>query len=631
MTITSSPNPSDPPELHPLNEYLFQDLTCALLAVEPHIATADLFGQRGQKQYGVDVIGHRKDGGIDVASCKRCATVRASQIVAWSSEFLDHWETYWKPRGVKRFVLAVTAPTHVTQVAAKILVERDRFQALGIEYEVWGPRQFQEKLRPHHGIALQFLTPEHAHRICGMSADNMVSPAFSSNAISQSVVSQLALLQAELSTEVEGNLDIAMEGIRRGDLQQVAEQLAARRKGAHWNQLRPATQARVVRLQGSLRLQHGDVIGAERFADEADAIALPDEPRLRVVLAARKSGAEAGLRVLGEPSSRDGVQLKLALLLESGRRHEAISLLETHPTLRDLNAETERLRAFAELLRGRRTEALQAAQRAENQEPQWPAIRRSGAIIRYALALSPIVPAEWCFTLNPIDLDLVREDDEAHANLADALSRFEALASEDVDPEMRDSDQIWALACISNMRHRLQEAETRCQAILATVPTHALAILWALARGFEFNRALCIRALGSIVADRQANGEQVLALAWLLDEEGRTNEAVRVMLGAADAFDHPRHRAVRDRWLADHVPVTEQDAADESRWSTVQRLATLVEQGNTGGDWSPVEVFFHDLTTGVDGSPLVLAAARALAAAESLVGSGGTRRGPASL
>jgi hypothetical protein len=135
MTITSSPNPSDPPELHRLNEYEFQDLTCALLAVEPHIATADLFGERGQKQYGVDVIGHRKDGGIDVASCKRCATVRASQIVAWSSEFLDHWETYWKPRGVKRFVLAETAPTHSTQVAAKILAERDRFHALGLEYE----------------------------------------------------------------------------------------------------------------------------------------------------------------------------------------------------------------------------------------------------------------------------------------------------------------------------------------------------------------------------------------------------------------------------------------------------------------------------------------------------------------
>lgn len=615
--ITRSPNRSRPLAFHELHDETFEEMTCALLAEEPHIVTADLFGTRGQSQYGVDMRGERSDGGIDIVSCKRYKEVKESFLAKWSNEFLKHWDTYWKDKGVRRFVLSVATEINSTKLIEAADVERARFHALSISYEVWGPRHLEKLLRGHPGIVSKYLGAEFVEQVCGVRIDNVATVTPDGAVLSHLVVTQIATLQEALSREVEQRLDVAMDGIRRGDLQNVAEQLSALRNGPHWHNLHPATQARSIRLQASLRLQHGDVTGAEHFAAEADAIALPDEPRLRALIATRRHGASAGLAVLGDPTSRDGVQMKLSLLLEANQRGDAIAFLESSPVLRDANAETERLRAYVELLRGQRDEALAAIQRAERMEPSWPAIRRAGAIVRYALALSPMTTPEWHLGLNPVDLDLVREDDVSRALLTEAQTRFDALAAEVADPETRQQDEAWALACLSNMRDRLMEAEARCRTLLAKHPTHSLVLMWALGRGYDIDRERSIQALRELIEQRQADAQHVLVYAWLLAADNRFADAYRALHDAVDLFDTPRAQPIHAHWLAEFGRGAGQVPAEplSSKSLSPYRLADLIEQATQTGDWTPVEQHFALLMTAPAPPLHALAAARALAGA----------------
>ena len=53
------------------------------------------------------------------------------------------------------------------RLSDKIVEERLRFDALGMEYEVWGPRQFLNKLRHQRGIVTQYMGNYWANVICG--------------------------------------------------------------------------------------------------------------------------------------------------------------------------------------------------------------------------------------------------------------------------------------------------------------------------------------------------------------------------------------------------------------------------------------------------------------------------------
>ena len=61
-------NPSLSPPFYELDEYTFQDLCCDLFARQPGIATCNVYGKRGQRQRGIDLLAHRSGDGKEVAS-----------------------------------------------------------------------------------------------------------------------------------------------------------------------------------------------------------------------------------------------------------------------------------------------------------------------------------------------------------------------------------------------------------------------------------------------------------------------------------------------------------------------------------------------------------------------------------
>lgn len=156
--ITPSPNRSRAPQFADLDERSFEEMCRALLHAEPHLHSVNLYGTRGQKQFGIDIIGHRRDGtGIEVVSCKCMAEVRDRHVRLFSDDFLDYWDSHWRAKKVRRFVLAVAAPTDARQVQDAIESEIARFHPLHVVYESWGPSQLQERLRPNEGIVRQYL------------------------------------------------------------------------------------------------------------------------------------------------------------------------------------------------------------------------------------------------------------------------------------------------------------------------------------------------------------------------------------------------------------------------------------------------------------------------------------------
>src|ERR1700694_5437570 len=91
--------------LDKLDEYQFQSFSCELLALEPNIVTCRVYGTRGYRQFGVDVVGYYGAPGMEVGQCKRYRKFTIANLKMASDEFLDCWKNHWKGKGVRRFVL----------------------------------------------------------------------------------------------------------------------------------------------------------------------------------------------------------------------------------------------------------------------------------------------------------------------------------------------------------------------------------------------------------------------------------------------------------------------------------------------------------------------------------------------
>ncbi|MBG0792246.1 ankyrin repeat domain-containing protein [Methylocystis sp. H62] len=98
------------------------------------------------------------------------AWVRATQedIVGWSQDFLDHFNSRWDGFRVGRFILATAATNlHAEVLVAAIRTEQERFRGLGLHYEVWGPEELFDRLRRDPLSLRQFLGPDWATQVYG--------------------------------------------------------------------------------------------------------------------------------------------------------------------------------------------------------------------------------------------------------------------------------------------------------------------------------------------------------------------------------------------------------------------------------------------------------------------------------
>jgi hypothetical protein len=581
----------------------FEALACALLDNEPGVTRADLYGTPHQKQYGVDAFGETS-AGLIVVSCKCYGLVRAGKTAEWSDDFLKHLEAHWRPRKVRKFILAVAAPMHSAQRLADVSAERARFEALGLEYDVWAPRQLQELLRDHPGLVSQYLGPEWEPRLCGRIGGTMRPAASSLDASTEDLAAQLAALREALSGAVEQQIEAAAQDLDNGRFAAITATLASIRAAPSWADLSPRARARTLRLQASLAINTGDVETAELLSREADQIQRQEEPRLQALIAMHRFGPASALEVLGTPSTDHGRTLRIGLLLNAG----ALDIAEAEIAALDSDdSEILRLRAFLHLLRGDPAAALVPITAAESKAPQRAAVRRLGAMVRYGLALSPKVQTETVVFPQPVARSLVKQDDVSQAYLGAAYQAFEQLSGADQVGTL-GIDRVWALACLCNATGRSNEAALACRQLLSDVPTSALAIGWGLARGLDFDRSAALDAVKAAVAVGVEDLNILRALEWLAEDSEPAE--VEAWLANVDHANWPQEQSTELSAIADRMR-RRREGEGEAAEPTIAAL----DKARRTGDWSLVEAELSSLTLAGGTSPFLLAVAEELAGA----------------
>jgi hypothetical protein len=580
----------------------FEELCCALLANEPNITRADLFHNRFDPQYGIDAFGEIPDG-LQVLSAKCYVAVGKTHMAEWSDDFLNHWDTVWRDRKVSKFILAVSAPMNSPERLADIATETARFAKLGVAYEVWAPRQLQERLRGQPGLVSNYLGGvEWVERICG--------PIVADGGAGQAAQTDLAERLAGLGETLGGLLDARLDQLRtaldHGDTTDLEPTLLAIRQGPSWPSLAPDQQAKLIRLQGSAALNREDLAGAAAFSAEADLIASPDEPRLRAVIAWQSQGIDAGLAALGQPTTDRGRALRAGLLLNAWRLPEAREAIATLP---EGDVERLRLTGHADLVAGDPAAALPVLEAALALAPNNLNNRRALAMARYAWALSPKATPDAYLQPQPQNSALVRRDDQARQALRSAHDVYSALAKSAPSPSGQEENEIWALACLCNLEGAETEAADAAGKLLARWPTNAFAIGWVIARrlavDLEPSRVALSRALEA--GEIGVNGPR--ALEWLTPEaQARTLKADVEVALASRTWSPAIARELVD--LKDRLAGNADATAEPARaaWSAID--AALQSD-----DWAPVEAAFLAQVANEPGSILLLGLADALAAA----------------
>src|SRR5450759_315442 len=107
--------PGLPVELHTLDDKSFERLCSEIMEQEPNMDGCDVYGTKGQRQHGIDLIARETDSiHIQVGQCKCQRSFSLTDIRDASTEFLDHWDTLWSSRFVPRFVLCVACAVSAT-------------------------------------------------------------------------------------------------------------------------------------------------------------------------------------------------------------------------------------------------------------------------------------------------------------------------------------------------------------------------------------------------------------------------------------------------------------------------------------------------------------------------------------
>jgi hypothetical protein len=575
----------------------FERLVRRLVAADPKLRAVTLYGLNGQKQFGIDVLADRAGGsGQDVVSCKCVETASAPDLRTWSDDFLKHRAAQWPT--VKRFVLATSAlNTADTKLVDQRIAEAHKFAQVGIDYEIWGPEDLTQWLeaagRP---VAVQYLGEAWATSIFG-PGDAAAHP-------SASDVQHVASLQGLLSDHADARLIRAAEQLRAGDLDDVEALVAELRAGPQWSQLRATSQARVLRTAASSALARGN-LEAAKVEGAAAAELDPTERRVLAAIAQREVGSEAALHALGDGVTRQDRQMRVALLLDSGRAPDAADGLDTLLADDPHDPETLRLVAHLRLTENRRNEAREAAELAFALAPRNLLIARALAITRYADAMSPLAPAVVTSHPIPGDPDLTRTDDAARSSLEAALDIFGRLAARET-PDL--GDRLWRLACLCNLEGRRDDATAACQGILADEPAQPLAIYWAMGRRLVFDPDQAEAALAALYDAGEASANQVRVFGMLFGaRHGAPAATARLEAGLSVQTGEAAEAA--ELWVGTGAP----PSADPDMPAPAEVDAAL-DAAITGGDWTAVDDYLQRLLGG--DVPHVMGLELASAAAE---------------
>lgn len=134
-----STSPESDHAFYEIGSRRFEHLARALHEAQPGIFGANLYAPDGQEQFGIDHVAfHRSESGVhlEVGQAKAERRFGADAIRKAADKFLDNWDTQWRDKNVRRFILFVGCAIKSGKASDEIIAQTSRFAALGIEFAV---------------------------------------------------------------------------------------------------------------------------------------------------------------------------------------------------------------------------------------------------------------------------------------------------------------------------------------------------------------------------------------------------------------------------------------------------------------------------------------------------------------
>jgi hypothetical protein len=567
-----------------IDEYKFQELCRDLLGKqqEDGIATCRTYEVRGAAQYGADVLANCNDGhSVDIGQCKRYSEFPASKISKASDEFLDHLDTYWKPRyTVRRFILMVACKLEKRDHHAEIQKQAKRFSSIGIGYEVWDHDTLRLKLAPHPDLVrYHFPRPIEpwVEVICGaMSSIYAVQPNVGSNSLTFNLVNeQVERIASLLSSQQAEKLESIRELNRRGRSREAYEQVCQMRQMEGWSILNNQLRAKIIKVMAALALGRNlDTKQARELV--AEAIALDPNGNhtfIQALVAYYEDDLSTAQKVVQEPLNTDSFNLKVAFQLELNNAPEALRLIASPPMGITADTDTKRLRSLALLGTGKIEDALKEINTAVEERPEWENLKTVKAMIEYYSCLSPAaLPKNSLSWPEPVNWQFIKRDSESLLRLCAAEKHFSTLIiSDEKSADQKLLFETWRLACLANDAERQAEAVDFCKELLSENPGHPYGLAWAITRNFDVDYSRSRNALEQTQKQR-LNGiddiriDGTLALMGIYLKQGETRKARQLLQSSKSEIQRIGADSLYTFWLG-------QIAVNEGKFDEALKIA----------------------------------------------------------
>lgn len=615
VTVVDPPGPRIEYNAYKLGATAFEELCCALLRIDPLIDNADLYGRPRQTQYGVDVLGIRRDGrGVHVISCKCYSDVAKDQIGEFANDFLRHWLSHWKAKRVRRFILAVPADLRSLERRAEIDAAARLLKKIGVRFDVWHKRELTHQIRANPDIRREFFGEWSAtSQPAGTQPVSASRPLPTTAPLSATVISQIQDLQTALQGSISSQVDQVIDSWRRGTKVNIAAVLGKLRKNKNrWNSLTPTVQVRVLRTQALHALSQNSLSATDRLLKEAERLEPGGGRRILALLAFRRYGPERGLETLGAPSTKEEALVHAGLLLENNQPEDAVSALRRRQSKAKNDPEWRRLMACATFANGKRSVGLEHIREAEKLAPDWTSVLRTGAILRYGTALSPAADFHITRLPPPVHPDLVLRDENSQALLTEALARLELLSTKQLSIEERDEIDVWRLATLANLTGREKQARSLCRSQVTRRQMSTAAVFWGIARGYLQDREGVVRRLERKLRRKARTVDHLQALLACLFSIGKTRNAQEALTRYGSRFKDASSKQVVAAWRTRLAIRSEKTLPAMATAEPFTVLDRLLSEARTSKNWISIEPFLASIGHQAD---VVFAASQALAAA----------------
>lgn len=418
--------------------------------------------------------------------------------------------------------------------------------------------------------------------------------------------SQLESVSSDLSDEKLEKLDELRELFREGAFQDAHEGVRQFRRSTNWASFSGRLRATVLRALASMTLSLKKADGVAEAAGMADEARMAepseDDATLRARIRIYEEGREAALEELSSPTTLDGFNLRIGLLIETGRVEDALEALRHPPGGMSFDAETHRLHALALLASKDIQGASEHIARALAERPRRLYVRFNAAMIDYFSSLSPLVlPPHLVPYPKPVPLTMVKGDSQSRERILRSADAYRQIAEQSApgSGELKDAE-AWRVACLASLPDLRPAAEQLCKRRLADDPGDVRIIPWVLFHRYDVDLTASASALGQSLEAPSDRGtaalEKMVALIGIHLREGTHQEALELIEKKREVFASEGELDLWRYWRAQLLIAGGQadaalDDSSEVEDQTLRRAimtASLCELGNNSGDWQPL-------------------------------------------